>query len=316
MNIIRRWLGSDASDDPVPAWASFFTEEQFRSFLEQLEQDLEDRHLPYALEAETGTLEIELPGADRQQLHLLTLARACYQMPLPGWAEYVEQHLDAAISVLAGGMAAVDRLASDFDRARPLLRLRLYPDDYLDPEVPLVYRRLAEGLTAVLVYDLPQSIATVPPDHLAEWNRLPEELFEIALRNVWEQGKLEHASLDLSEGATLELLTDYRNPFAATHVLCLPEYFAAVPQAGILVSVPERGRVILHRIEGMAVMAALNVLLRSVPEVFLEAQHPLCPNVYWWRAGTFTLLPALSEDGRIEFRPPAEFMNMLGALGE
>lgn len=313
MNIIRRWL---RGDDPVPAWASFFSEEQFQSFLGQLEQDLDARNLPYALDAETGTLEIELPGADRQQLHLLTLARACHQILQPGWSEQIERHLDAAISVLAGGMAAVDRLGSDFDRARPLLKLRLYSDDYLDPEVPMVYRPLAEGLTAVLVYDLPQSIATVPPDHLAEWNRSVEELFEIALRNVWEQGKLEHTSLELPEGATLELLTASRNPFAATHVLCLPEYFEATPHSGILVSVPERERVILHRIEGMQVMAALNVMLRSVPEVFLNAQSPLSPHLYWWRDGTFTLLPSLSEDGRIEFRPPAEFMKMLGALGE
>lgn len=313
MNIIKRWL---PEDEVVPAWARQYSEERFRYFLATLEEDLDARSLPYRLDAEAGVLEVELPGADRQQLQLVGLADGCRRIPRREWPDYIERHLNASISVLVGGMAAVERLGEEFHRAAPLLKLRFYPEEYLDEKVPMVYQRLAEGLVLVLVYDLPQSIATVPPDHLTAWDRSAEDVFQLALQNVRDLGKLEHTSIDLPEGTTLEFLTDQRHSFAATQVLCLPEYLKTLPPHGVLVSIPGGGQVIFHRIESLQVMAALNTMLRTVPEVYLEAPRGISPDVYWWRDGGFTLLPVSREDGRIDFRPPAEFMAMLGTLKE
>jgi len=311
MKILKRWLGTN---DPLPDWASFFTAEEVRSFTTELRRDLAGRGFPHELDPQAGTLQITPPGAEPQQLTLISLAQVCRATPLSDWPNSIKRHLDAMISALTDGRATVDQLGDDFDRARPLLRLRLYQDEYLESGVPMVYRTLAEGLIAVLVYDLPQSIATVPPDHLANWTRTEEELFQIGLQNVWSAGKLEHTTALLPEGATLDLLTDYRNPYAETHLLYLQEYLETVPRAGVLAAVPGRGQVILHRIEGIQVMEALNSLLRAVPEIFLERTSALSPHLYWWRDGTFKLLPSLSEDGQINFRPPAEFMEMLNGL--
>jgi len=313
MNIIKQLFGKD---DQVPAWANFFTEEDFRVFMAALRQDLADRGLPHDVEPVAGTVRVTPSGHDPQALGLLNLAQVCHQTPRGEWPEVIERHLDAALSVFTGGMDFVDRLGTDFGRAKSLLKLRLYADDYLESGIPMVYRPVAEGLVAVLVYDLPQSIATVPSDHLRAWRRTEDELFELALQNVRAAGKLEHSTVPLPQGGALELLTGVDNYFAATHLLCLEEHVALPPAAGLLVGAPNRHGLVVHRIQGLEVMGALQALLGAIPGMYAEGPGSISPNLYWWREGALILLPSLIEDGQINFTPPAEFMGMLNGLSE
>lgn len=303
-------------EDQVPDWASFFSAEDFRIFMAALRQDLTDRDLPHEVNPVAGTVQLSPPGHEPQALGLLNLAQVCHQTPRGEWPEVIERHLDVALSVYAGGMDYVDRLGTDFARAKSLLKLRLYPDDYPESGVPMVYRPVAEGLVAVLVYDLPQSIATVPSNHLRAWRKNEDELFTLALENVKAVGKLEHSTVPLPQGGHLELLTGTDNYFAATHLLCLEDYLDEAPAAGVLVGAPNRHGLVLHRIEGMAVMSALQALLGAVPGMYAEGPGSISPNLYWWREGTLTLLPSLIEGGQINFSPPAEFMEMLNGLAE
>jgi hypothetical protein len=313
MNIIQQLRGKD---DQVPDWASFFPEEDFRVFMAALRQDLAARSLAHEVDAGAGSVRITPPGNEPQTFGLLNLAQVCHQTPRGEWPDVIERHLDVALSVFAGGMDFVDRLGSDFSRARPLLKLRLYAEDYLESGIPMVYRPVAEGLVAVLVYDLPQSIASVPADHLRSWRRTEDELFALGLQNVKAAGTLQHSTVPLPQGGALELLTGTDNYFAASHLLCLGDYLAETPAAGALVGAPNRHGLVLHRIEGIEIMGALQALLSAVPGMYAEGPGSISPNLYWWRDGTLTLLPSLIEEGQINFSPPAEFMEMLNGLSD
>lgn len=313
MNIIRQLRGTA---DQVPDWASFFPEEDFRIFMAGLRQDLAARNLPHEVDAAAGSVRITPLRNEPQTFGLLNLAQVCHQTPRGEWPDVIERHLDVALSVFAGGMDFVDRLGSDFGRAKSLLKLRLYAEDYLESGIPLVYRPVAEGLVAVLVYDLPQSIASVPSDHLRSWRRTEDELFELGLQNVKAGGTLHHSTVPLPQGGELELLTGTDNYFAATHLLCLADYLPEPPGAGVLVGAPNRHGLVLYRIQGLEIMGALQALLGAVPGMYAEGPGSISPNLYWWRDGTLTLLPSLIEDGQINFSPPAEFMEMLNGLSE
>jgi hypothetical protein len=313
MNIIKQLFGKD---DQVPEWANFLSEEDFRVFMADLRQDLADRNLPHAVDPVAGTVQVTPAGHEAQTFGLLNLAQVCRQTPRGEWPDVIERHLDVALSVFSGGMDFVDRLGADFSRARPLLKLRLYSDDYPESGIPMVYRPVAEGLISVLVYDLPQSIATVPSEHLRSWRRTEDELFALALQNVKDGGRLEQSTVPLPQGGALELLTGVENYFAATHLLFLDEYVTQPPDAGLLVGAPNRHGLVVHRIEGLEVMGALQALLGAIPGMYAEGPGSISPNLYWWRAGALTLLPSLIDDGQINFSPPAEFMEMLNGLSE
>lgn len=311
MNIIKQLWGKD---DQVPDWASFFPEEDFRIFMAALRQDLAARNLPHEVDATVGSVQVSLADQEAQAFGLHNLAQVCHQSSRGEWPDLIERHLDVALSVFTGGMDFVERLGRDFSRARPLLKLRLYPEDYPETGIPMVYRPLVEGLVVVLVYDLPQSIATVPLDHLRAWRRTEDELFELALQNVRAAGKLEHSTVPLPQGGQLELLTGMDNYFAATHLLCLEDHVSQPPAAGLLVGAPNRHGLVIHRITDLSVMGALQALLGAIPGMFAEGPGSISPNLYWWREGTLTLLPSLIEDGQINFTPPSEFIDMLNEL--
>jgi hypothetical protein len=141
-------------------------------------------------------------------------------------------------------------------------------------------------------------------------------VFAAALANVRAASALEHQRIELPTGGALELLTGTNDYFAASHLLFLDEYVSPAPPAGVLVGAPNRHGLVLHRIQGMEVIPALQALLGIVPGMHAEGPGSISPNLYWWRDGTFTLLPAEIEDGQINFRPPQVFMDMLNGLAE
>lgn len=305
MSQISRFFGSR---DDVPDWAKFFPPDDYRAFLQAVDEEMRRRQLPF--EFGDGTVHISPPGADRADYGLLNLAQTCHATSRAEWEPTIREHFDNAFRSTRDS-EELDSRSGSLEGVRACIKVRLYHTDYLAQmgDTGLVHRVPAEGLIETLVYDLPGSVRTVPPDHVQKWGVADDELFRIGLENVrLEQPPPVRQQFDVGKGAVLQALVG-DSFFTASHVLFLDEHLRPPPEFGAVVAVPHRHAVLFHPIEDMRVIGAVNSMIPIAFGMYQEGPGSLSAGLYWWRGGRLTLLPTKVNAQSISFSPPKEFVD-------
>lgn len=171
----------------------------------------------------------------------------------------------------------LDPIRGDFERVRDRLKLRLYPADY-GADGAIVGARIAEGLQAVLVFDLPSAIAPVRPADLRAWSRPAEQLIGLALENVRAQEQVRVEPMDLAEARLFTVSGE--GVFVATLGMTVEDLLG--PSAlGALVAVPSNHIVLCHSLLGRrTAQEAFDTMRAIVDRVHAAGPHPLSPHVY------------------------------------
>lgn len=304
MTLLGRFFGSR---DDVPDWAKFFSLDDYHAFMAAVDGELRRRELPF--EFGDGTIHVSPPGGEAADYGLLNLAQTCHAAGKPEWTSTIREHFDNAFRS-ARDSEELDARAGTLDGVRSCLKVRLYHTDYRDQTggSGLVHREPAEGLIETLVYDLPGSVRTVPPDHVAKWGIGEDELFRIGLENVKaERPQPVLQAFDVGKGAAIRALVG-DSFFTASHALFLEEHLEAPSGFGALVAVPHRHAVLFHAIADMRVVAAVNSMIPITFGMYQEGPGSLSPNLYWWKDGELLLLPTKVTAQSISFSPPPAFV--------
>jgi hypothetical protein len=304
----RRGAGREAV--PVPEWASFFEADDFAAFLDAVDRYFERRGQAWRRDDQAV-----LVAGSNQRLGLHGLAQKCHAVPRAVWQEMVAGHFS---SLLDRDEEAEERLLADFERVRPLLKVRLYHQSILgldDGRPPSVLvKPIPPELLAVLACDLPTTVQTVPLERAAAWGVGEDELFRVGFANVRAQDLPEVSTRRLDpHGVELTLLTG-ESFFIATSALWLDDLIDVPRQTGALVGIPSRDVVIVHAIRDGRVLHAVQLMLASLDTMFREGPGSLSPSLYWWRLGTLTRLEGGVEDDVVRFAPPDDFTRMLERL--
>jgi hypothetical protein len=307
MSFLRKLMGKP------PDWADFFTGAQFKAFIAVFRAELDRCGAVYRMDAEGGMVQAQIPGqAQVQTLGLLNVAQVCRHNPEDQWPELIARHLRIVTNVPKRN-ADINALSGDFDRAREFLKVRVHPEDYTS-HLPdsVAYQPVAEGLIAVLVYDFPDSIAGVHPNHVERWRVPMHDLIQLGVRNVRALGRLTPERIEGADRGWIDVFEDGENYYAASHALLLHEYYDPEPELGLLVGIPNRHLMLVRPLDNLDAVPALNAMLHMVPAMYDQGPGAISPNLYWYRAGTFTLLPAEKKGDSIHFFPPEAFTE--GAL--
>jgi hypothetical protein len=304
VTLLGRFFGSR---DDVPDWAKFFGPDEYRSFLGAVDEEMRRRAMPF--EFGDGTVHVSPPGGESADYGLLNLAQTCHATARSDWASTIREHFDNAFRS-SRDSEELDAKAGSLDAVRACLKVRLYHTDYREQmgEGGLVHRVPADGLIETLVYDLPGSVRTVPPDHVGRWGVSQDELFRIGLANVKaEQPPPAIQAFEVGKGATVRALVG-DSFFTASHVLFLESYLQPRPPFGAVVAVPHRHAVLFHAITDMRVMEAVNSMIPIAFGMYQEGPGSLSAGLYWWKDGSLTLLPSKVTATSISFAPPAPFV--------
>lgn len=266
----------------APAWASFFTAGQYADFSRLLTEDLQRRGLSWR--EDDGCAVIRRGGGSAQRVGLLNLAQMCHMDAPSRWAQLIHEFMDSTLRVDAEIEHMVDGLR-DFDALRGKLKLRLYGEDYLQTAgvKDVLWRKPVDGLLSVVVCDLGFANISVPRVMAEGWNKGDDEIFDLALANVRAQEKVEHFYMPtLPGGLQMEVLEGHSN-YAVTHALCLEQHLRDVSGFGVVLNIPNRHLIFLHRIVGMNVTEAISALHTVGEKAYRDGPGSVSKSFYWWR---------------------------------
>lgn len=317
MNFLRRLLARLFSSPPaVPAWADFFTQEQYRRFLRHIGDHF--RKQKQKITVGDGIIILQNPPREGfQQLGLLNLAQLCARNEEKEWPDIIKDHFKT-LQKSQSEQAVLEQRIADFDRVEELLAVRLWPENYLAElnRNKFVHRCDLPGTLTALVFDLPSSVRNVTPEEAKAWGKSHEELFAIGLANVRENCIPDVTEQDLGDEVVITILSDAENFFVASHALLLEEHPECIGTFGTLIGVPHRHVVLAYPIEDRRVVAAISLMIPPILVWEKEGPGSISPYLYWYKDGEFTNLPFKIKDQSLHFTPPDNFVDVLNMLNE
>lgn len=304
MGFLRRFLGGDAG--PVPEWAPFDAPKDYAAFIEAVSADLGRRGLTF--EIGDGVVMAQQPGNDEpHQLGLSNLSQLCHAAERADWSRVIASHFTSLLSMQGRDLGA---LAADYDQVKPILRVRLMPDASMGGiELPQsVTRPIAPGILAVLVFDFPDSTATVDVEHLAGWPVDVDGAFEQGLDNLASEPTPMHDDVDAEEA---HLTVWYGDSFyVATRAVRLAEVLPA-GTTDALVAVPNRHTLLVTPIVDAGAVAAMQAIYRMAVRLFRDGPGSISDQPYWWHEGMIVQIPHRENGRNIAVYPPDEFVALL-----
>ena len=290
-----------------PIWARFMTAEEWRDFLAAVVAELRRRQVNYRID--DGYVWAPWGGERDEALSLLNLAQLCHAAGRDSFPRVITAHFDALVAGRSD-RALADELVGDLARARPHLKLRLYPrDTFVDQERDFVIRDVADDLCAVLCFDLPSNVVTVNAGALDRWACSADDVWYQALANLRRTEHSDVENIDVG-GAVLATLTG-DSFFVASNLLLLGDYLAKDLPWGALAAVPNRHTLVFHAIADSSALRAIDAMVVMANDMCAEGPGSISPNLFWWRDGSLRTLPTRETADHYEFAPPDEFVNQV-----
>jgi hypothetical protein len=271
--------------------------------------------LGYACERVPGDVML-LEGANRLHVSMRNLRQLARLVPRDDWPALVSDHVSTIVTAIEEPLDL-----SNFELAQHLLRTRIYPAE-ADNGV-LAARDFAPGLIEAVVVDTPTTVRTVTIEEAQRWLVPLESLFVLGRSNVRSDGLLQREDQQIGDirFTVLHGWTFY----AATHAAWLEEYLELGPY-GALVVVPSRSMIAAYPIQGRGEAEpwaphrpGYGPVVRAATELQAQAQHAyeegpgsLSPHLFWWRAGTMTLLETRYDGDSVVL--PEDFLAVLTTL--
>ncbi|MEV7967993.1 hypothetical protein AB0O34_18690 [Sphaerisporangium sp. NPDC088356] len=261
----------------------------------------------HAFEADGSAL--LLSGPRDITVRLTGLRREARRRSREDWPTLVSDHLARTI---ARGDDLPD--VCDLAQIRPLLRTRVVLADSLEDDPSrLIGRHVGSDLVEVLTV----SGRPVRPEEAFCWPVTPAEALDLGAENVLADEKLSAERADL-DGTPAWIMTG-STVSAAVHLRRIQDYLLVSPD-GLMVAFPHPGEMVVHPIDGLSVMRAIERLWMLAHREYRSREDGLSPHVYWWNHGRLTRIQAdlVIQDGqrRLVVAPPPEFARLLADLAQ
>jgi hypothetical protein len=304
MGFLKRLVGG--GEPPPPAWSPFERGKDHEAFVELALADLRRRGLTFTYD-DGQVIVAGADGSEGDRLGLSNLSQLCAGSDRDEWSRIIASHFT---SLLAMQGRDLDALAADYDQVKPILRVRLMPDESMGGvELPQsVTRQVAPGILAVLVFDFPDSTSTVGVDHLDGWPVDAEGAFEQALANLAAEPTPMHQVVDEDQA---RLTVWYGDSFyVATRALRL-DPLLPTGTTDALVAVPNRHTLLVHPIVDESAVTTMQAMFQLAAGLFREGPGSISDQPYWWHDGDLVQIPHREDGRKIAVYPPDEFVALL-----
>ncbi|MEO3814320.1 hypothetical protein ABGB17_35425 [Sphaerisporangium sp. B11E5] len=261
----------------------------------------------YAFTGDGAVLELSAPRRTIT-VRLAGLRLEAARRPREDWPVLVAEHLSGA----AGRDPDLPDVC-DLAEVRPLLRTRVVRAETLEDPSRVIGRHIAADLVEILTV----SGRAVRPAEAFCWPVTPGEALDLAGRNVLDDEKLTTERLDLEGVPAWRLAGSAAG--AVVHLRRVEDYLLVSPD-GVMVVLPHPGEMIVHPVDGLSVMRAIERMWLLARREYRSGEGGLSPHVYWWNHGRLTRIQAdlVVQNGqrRLVVAPPPEFARLLADLAQ
>ena len=165
-----------------------------------------------------------------------------------------------------------------------------------------------EDLVAILVIDTDDAVVSVEKAWTDGWQKEPSELFALALSNIARDDAPTVDDFHAGEGVRVRSLLS-QSFFVASHALHLSR-FVDPSEYGLLVALPHRHVILIHRIVDHHVVDAMEIMAPIAIGMHAEGPGSISDQLFWWRDGRLLRLPSSTDDnGQRKLQLPAAFVS-------
>ena len=239
------------------------------------------------------------------------LAQLAHATEQKDWPELVAGHF---ANLRATTARDLDALAGDFDEVKSTLRVRLIADESMGGMSPgdvRGSRAYAPGILQVLVYDFPDSTASVPPDHVEGWPLEADAVWDVAIDNVRLEPQPTRQEVP-AQGSVFTMAID-DSFYVATRALRLADELPPGTVDAVF-AVPNRHMLLWHAIRDVSVVGAMQAMMQVTSKAFVDGPGSISDQLYWWHDGEVVHLPVRAQGKSIDFMPPEAFVALLNSL--
>ncbi len=302
---------SQNNDPEIPKWASFFTAQEYKTFVKALDKYFRKKNISYTL----GDAQITVDPNDLgfSTLGLTNISQVCKQDEPENYESLVASHFEAMLRSNKF-QEAFEKIEDDFEQVKQYLGVRLYGDQHIRHlgKEHTVGKEFGGDLYAMLVFDLPDNITNVRPQHADKWGKKMDDLFKTGLENIHKKYPFQITQEEFNDFNIWFVQADhYFVPNIAFH---LDQYPHLIGSKGALIGMPHRHAAFLYPIESIEVVKALNGLIMAVYGMNEEGPGSVSNNLFWYYNGKFENLPYKLENNSLQFFPPDNFLELLNSL--
>jgi hypothetical protein len=295
----------------VPEWASFFDEKEYSMFIKEIDNYFKNLNIQY--EIGDGQVQVSENEFGFSHLGLMNVAQVCKQEDKKYYKEIIAEHFNSLIRANKFEKE-FEKIADNFEEVKKYIGVRLYDNEYvahIGKELT-IGKDFAGDIYSMIVFDFPDSVLSIKPEQTTAWNKTTEELFEIGVSNIKSNYPLIVNKEDLGEFSIWFIQGEHF--FTPNIVFDLENRKELIGSKGLLIGLPHRHAAIIYPIENLEVVNAINGIIPIIYGMNQEGPGSLSNNLFWYKDKTFTQLPYKIDEGKLDFYPPNNFVELLNEM--
>lgn len=298
-------------DTNIPEWASFFDNKEYSTFIKEIETYFKNLNIHF--EIGDGQIETNDNEFGFSNLGLVNVAQVCKQDDKRHYKEIITEHFNSMIRANKFDKEFA-KIADNFEEVKKYIGVRLYDNEYVayTGKENTIGKDFAGDIYSMIVYDFPYSILSINPEQIIPWNKTVEELFAIGIANIKAKYPLTITKEAFDEFSIWFVQGEHF--FTSNIVFDIENRQELIGSKGSLIGLPHRHSAIIYPIENLEVLKAINGIIPTVYGMNREGPGSLSNNLFWYKDNKFTQLPYEIEEGKLQFFPPDNFIELLNEL--
>ncbi len=253
-----------------------------------------------------GEIITDIDG-DEQHRYLDNLVRVLASNEKTIWSQLIYEHFDK----LKPNTSALNYLYKDFEYASQFLRVLLKEDTFnLGDDVNnYVHRTDFPKTNTFLILEFEGQFHYVRKDQINDWNKLENDLFEIAIQNLPEN-EIEVKEYEFGEKFTVFIF--FSGDFSASLMLDLKnraDY--SIGKFGTLIAIPTKGTAYAHPIENGELSELIEILDPTIEKFYNVDPGNVTTNFYWYYNDEIQIFPTEQSEKGLFISMPKDLIKLL-----
>jgi hypothetical protein len=298
-------------DTNIPEWASFFDNKEYSAFIKEIETYFKNLNIQFKIG--DGQIETNENEFGFSNLGLVNVAQVCKQEDKKHYKEIITEHFNSMIRANKFDKEFA-KIADNFEEVKKYIGVRLYDNEYVAyvGKENTIGKNFAGDIYSMIVFDFPDSVLSIKPEQMTPWNKTIDELFQIGIENIKVKYPLTITKEVFGEFSMWFIQGEHF--FTPNIVFDIENRQELIGSKGSLIGLPHRHSAIIYPIENLEVVKAINGIIPTVYGMNQEGPGSLSNNLFWYKDNVFTQLPYKIEEGKLQFFPPDNFLELLNEL--